>query len=887
MQVSDSVSKIIRLSDYQPSNFLISETCLRIELFEDKTIVTGTLKVARNPDVHTSGRETLDLNAEDMEILELRINDRVLKDTEFAHRENILSIIDIPEEFTIQTIVKIHPEKNTSLMGLYKSRTMFCTQCEAEGFRKITPYIDRPDVMSEFTTTIVADPKIYPVLLSNGNCVGETMLDNGLKEVVWHDPFKKPAYLFALVAGDLEFIEDSFTTGSGRDICIRIFVEEKDLDKCDHALRSLKAAMTWDEKTYGREYDLDIFMIVAVDDFNMGAMENKGLNIFNTSAVLANPLTTTDARFQWVEAVVAHEYFHNWSGNRVTCRDWFQLSLKEGFTVYRDSEFSSDLNSRTVKRIEDVRVLRAHQFAEDAGPLAHPVQPESYMEINNFYTLTVYEKGCEVVRMQANLLGAELFRKGTDLYFDRYDGQAVTIEDFVGCMEEVSGLDLTQYKRWYKQAGTPELKVVKIFDAAKNTLTLKFSQSCPATPEAEQKKPFVIPVRIGLLGSEGDLSMYCHEAGIDGQKDAVLKITQEEQTFVFTGLAEEPAASVLRGFSAPVKLVMDYSENELLRIMRVDSDGFNRWDAAQRLCIDEIHKYRDTLSQGGTPRINENLIEALRELLSNQSLDKSMVALMLTLPSLEELAELEEQINIDNLYAARKMVRQDIGHALKEDFQRVYFANQSDEPFAPSAKQIAQRSLKNVCMGYWLQTRDDGALDAVLNQLHEATNMTDQSSALSGLVNADWSAAISASQTALDAFYEQWKHEALVVNQWLSIQSGSSLEGGLERVQLLQQHSAFDVKNPNKARALIGGFCGLNPNNFHNKNGSGYEFLADQILALNEINPQIASRLVIPLTKWRKMDDSRASLMRAQLGRIAKAKNLSSDVNELVTKSLA
>eukprot|EP00903_Cladosiphon_okamuranus_P004368 g4366.t1 len=741
--------------------------------------------------------------------------------------------------------------------------------------------------MSEFTTTITADPGLYPVLLSNGNLVNDTLLADGRKEVTWHDPFKKPAYLFALVAGDLEHIEDSFTTCSGREICIRIFVEEKDLDKCDHALTSLKAAMSWDEEKYGREYDLDIFMIVAVDDFNMGAMENKGLNIFNTSAVLANPKTTTDARFQWVEAVVAHEYFHNWSGNRVTCRDWFQLSLKEGFTVYRDSEFSSDMNSRTVKRIEDVRVLRAHQFAEDAGPLAHPVQPDSYMEINNFYTLTVYEKGCEVVRMQANLLGPELFRKGTDLYFERHDGQAAAIEDFVACMEEVSGRDLSQFKRWYKQAGTPELKVQKRFDPEQGRLTLDFSQSCPPTPESDSKQPFVIPVRMGLVGVEGDMPLFCEEAGFQGETDGVLIITEVNQQFTFTGLEEAPAPSLLRGFSAPVKIDLDYSDQELLRIMRLDSDGFNRWNATQQLCIREVYQYQSALVAGAAPSLNASLLEAFRDILMDNTLDKAMIALMLSLPSIDELAGLEETINLDQLYAARKEVRRDIALALKDEFQRLCQANQTDEPFAPSSTQIAQRSLKNVCMGYWLLSEDEGALAAVVDQFDQASNMTDQASALTALVNTEWDLAISASEKALSAFYEQWKHEALVVNQWLSIQASSSRVGGLKRVQLLTQHASFDIKNPNKARALIGAFCGLNPDNFHNKDGSGYEFLADQIIALNEINPQIASRLVIPLTKWRKLDEERAALMRVQLGRIAKAENLSSDVNELVTKSLA
>ena len=886
MKSKDASSHTIRLSEYQPSSFLIAKTHLNVNLGETKTCVVTDLEIQRNPDNLAPKNDDLILDAEAMRILSVSVDGKKLDTSEYSHTDNSLRIPLVPDNFVLQTKVEIHPEENTSLMGLYKSRAMFCTQCEAEGFRKITPYLDRPDVMSEFTTRILADSDKYPVLLSNGNMLSDTVLDSGLREVVWHDPFKKPAYLFALVAGNLAHVEDSFKTQSGREVCIRIYVEEKDLDKCDHAMRSLKAAMKWDEEVYGREYDLDIFMIVAVDDFNMGAMENKGLNIFNTSAVLANPKTTTDARFQWVEAVVAHEYFHNWSGNRVTCRDWFQLSLKEGFTVFRDSEFSADLNSRTVKRVEDVRVLRAHQFAEDAGPLAHPVQPDSYMEINNFYTLTVYEKGSEVVRMQANLLGPELFRKGTDLYFDRHDGQAVAIEDFVACMEEVSGLDLAQFKRWYKQAGTPELEVQKKYDADEGTLTLSFTQSCPPTPESDTKKPFVIPIKMGLVGEQGDLPLHSSEAEFSGETEGVLTLTESTQEFVFTGLKEEPAPSLLRSFSAPVKLKLEQTEKELQYLMQHDSDGFNRWDASQRLGIAAIHRAQNGLLKGETPELDSTYVHAYKNLLGDTSLDKAMVAQMLSLPSIEELAELEEQINLDSLYEARTTVRKQLAQALRDDFQSVYMANQSDESFEPSAKQIAQRSLKNVCLNYWMQTEKPQAVEAAIQQFEAATNMTDQSSALTAIVNADWDDARQASERVLKVFYEQWQHESLVVNQWFSIQAASSKSGGLARVKSLLEHPAFDIKNPNKARALIGGFCGLNPHNMHNKDGSGYEFLAEQILSLNDINPQIASRLAMPLTKWRKMDADRASLMKAQLERISKHQGLSSDVNELVTKSL-
>jgi aminopeptidase N len=879
----DNLPQTIFLSEYQPSAFLIDRTELNVDLFEDHTLVSGKLDIRRNPDANAAKDKSLSLDAEAMKVLSVSIDGKKLKEGKHFHHEgDHLQIDNVPDQFSLETLVEIHPEENTSLMGLYKSRAMFCTQCEAEGFRKITPYIDRPDVLSKFTTTVIADKEKYPVLLSNGNPVETRDTEDGRHLVTWEDPFRKPAYLFALVAGDLERVEDSFTTMSGREIDLKIFVEEKDLDKCDHAMRSLKAAMKWDEETYGREYDLDIFMIVAVDDFNMGAMENKGLNIFNTSAVLANRKTTTDMRFQWVEGVVAHEYFHNWSGNRVTCRDWFQLSLKEGFTVFRDNEFSSDMNSRTVKRIENVRMLKAHQFAEDAGPLAHPVQPESYMEINNFYTLTVYEKGAEVVRMQANLLGPELFRKGTDLYFERHDGQAVTIEDFVACMEEVSGMDLTQFKRWYKQAGTPVLEVESSYDADNREYILSFTQSCPPTPESKEKKPFVIPVRMGLLGRDGELELNCPQAKLKGEKEAVLQVKSGSQAFVFENIESEPVPSLLRSFSAPVKLRYNYTREELATLVANDTDGFNRWDAMQRLAIDEIQR----LQTEGLNPASEDLMDLLHELMNDPEIDKAMLALMLVLPSIEYLAELEDQIDLDSLWQAREHLRLEIAKRLQTDFRRLYKENEIAEEYQPSADQIARRSLKNIALNYWLLSGDSEALVACNAQFDQADNMTDQSSALTSLVNADSPEANSKAEVALSMFYNQWQDEPLVVNQWFAIQAGSSKPAGLARVKALMEHPAFSLKNPNKARSVIGAFCSLNPHNFHSPDGAGYEFIADQVIALNAINPQIASRLVNPLTKWKKMDENRAAHMRAQLQRIAATENLSSDVREVVSKSL-
>ncbi len=875
------------LRDYRPSDFLIDTTLLRVQLFEDKAHVISELEIQRNP-AATRPTASLELNAEAMQVLSVRINGTLLREgRDYRYADDILAITEVGERFTLATQVEIHPESNTSLMGLYKSRTMLCTQCEAEGFRKITPYIDRPDVLSRFTTTVEADRDRYPTLLSNGNLVEACTLEGGRHRATWVDPFPKPAYLFALVAGDLRYIEDSFTTVSDRDICIRMYVEEKDLDKCDHALTSLKAAMRWDESTYGREYDLDIFMIVAVDDFNMGAMENKGLNIFNTSAVLANPATTTDMRFQWVEAVVAHEYFHNWSGNRVTCRDWFQLSLKEGFTVYRDSEFSADMNSRTVKRIEDVRMLKAHQFAEDAGPLAHPVQPDSYMEINNFYTMTVYEKGAEIVRMQANLLGPELFRQGTDLYFSRHDGSAVTIEDFVACMEEASGQDLTQFKRWYKHAGTPVVDVDDGYDAESGEYTLHFAQSCPPTPECDSKKPFVIPVKMGLIGESGSLDLHCAETGIRGGQEAVLQVNRSSQSFVFSGIHERPVPSLLRSFSAPVRLNFRYQRADLYRLISWDTDGFNRWDALQRLTTLEIEDQQTGLLNAATIPVSQDFIALINELTSDPDIDKAVLALMLVLPSMDYLADAQETIDLDSLWLARQAVKLALARELESDFARIYRAHhQSSEPYSPTARQIASRSLKNTALNYWLLSGSDEALESCRRQCAQADNMTDQAAALTALVNTDSESALAATQDALKQFYEQWQHENLVVNQWLAIQASSERPGGLQRVQKLMDHPVFDHTNPNKVRSLIGGFCGLNPHNLHNADGSGYAFVADQVIHLNAINPQIASRLVNPLSKWRRMDESRAGMMRAQLERISHLGDLSTDLREVVGKSL-
>ncbi|MGJ8687442.1 MAG: aminopeptidase N, partial [Spongiibacteraceae bacterium] len=658
---------------------------------------------------------------------------------------------------------------------------------------------------------------------------------------------------------------------------------EKDLDKCDHAMRSLKNSMRWDEEVYGREYDLELFNIVAVDDFNMGAMENKSLNIFNTSCVLAKPETTTDMGFQRVEAVVAHEYFHNWSGNRVTCRDWFQLSLKEGFTVFRDAAFSSTMGSPTVKRVEDVVLLRTAQFAEDAGPMAHPIRPDSFIEISNFYTVTIYEKGAEVVGMIYTILGAERFRAGSDLYFERHDGQAVSCEDFVAAMEDSSGVDLTQFRRWYSQAGTPQLDISDAYDASEQTYTLTVKQSCSATPGQPEKLPFHIPLRLALLGDAGQLPLslvgQAADLETDDNTELVLAVTEAEQQFVFTDVAECPVPSLLRGFSAPVKMSFDYSAEQLLQLMRRDSDGFCRWEASQQLALMAL---RQALASTSDVSLDPAYVNACRELLSNSEDDQAMLALMLRLPSEAYMAELIQPVDVHQIHAARHSVRESLALALKDELWACYRRCQSDEAYQASAQQIAKRSLKNTALSYLMLLPDGEAHAAVIAQFEESHNMTDRMAALAALVNSD----CDYKGEALQRFYQNWQHEPLVINQWLQVQASCSLADTLDTVKELMTHPAFDMRNPNKVRALVGAFCGQNPVNFHREDGAGYAFLADQVILLDKSNPQIAARLLGPLSKWRKFVPAAQTKMQAQLQRIIAEADLSSDVFEVVSKSL-
>ncbi len=871
----------IHLSDYRPPAYRVTRTELTFDLDPSATRVKARLHVERHPE--RAAGAPLELDGEQLALKAIAIDGQPLEPDEYAVGEAGLVVPRVPEAFLLDTEVEIAPDANTALSGLYRSSGMFCTQCEAEGFRRITFYPDRPDVMATFSTTVIGRAAQEPVLLSNGNPVERGELPGGRHFVTWDDPHPKPSYLFALVAGELRKVEDQFTTAGGRDVTLQIWVEEENLDKTDHAMASLKRAMRWDEEAYGREYDLDLFMIVAVNDFNMGAMENKGLNIFNSAAVLTHPHTATDAAFQRVEGIVAHEYFHNWSGNRVTCRDWFQLSLKEGFTVFRDQCFSAETNSAPVKRIEDVSFFRTAQFAEDAGPTAHPVRPDHYIEIGNFYTLTIYEKGAEIVRMLSNLVGEEAFRRGSDLYFERFDGQAVTIEDFVGCMAEASGQDLTQFMRWYSQAGTPEIDAHGEYDYANAEYRLILRQRTPATPGQPDKQALHIPVRLGLVGTKSGRDLPLTLDGESLGTDAVIHLCDEEQEFLFTDVSEAPVPSLLRGFSAPVRLHFPYAREDLAFLQANDSDGFNRWDAGQRLALlaldDLIAAHRNGVEKVMDPRV----VEAFRALLAAEIDDEAVLAQMLTLPSEAYIAEQQPLVDVDAIHAARTFVKQRLALALRDDFLRVYREHQDDAPYAPEPEQIAARSLKNVALSYLMAIEDEAGLEFAREQFEADHNMTDVRHALTLLVH---SSRGDIADPALKAFGETWAHDPLVMDQWFAIQVTRPQPDVLDRVTFLMEHPAFSLKNPNKVRALIGTFANHNPVNFHRADGAGYRLLADTVIELNRLNPEIAARLVTPLTRWARFDEARQALMKGELARI-RAEDLSPNVYEVVEKALA
>jgi aminopeptidase N len=876
----DAVAATKYLRDYAPPAFLIDEAELYFDLREAGTRVRSRLHIRRNPDGPAS--EALRLDGEGLEPVRVAMDDLDLPPEAWRVEEGDLVIADVPGAFVLDTEVEIHPEANTALEGLYRSGGMYCTQCEAEGFRRITWFLDRPDVMTRFRVTLEADRERFPVLLSNGNPGALEAIAGGRHRATWIDPFPKPSYLFALVAGDLGHIADTFTTLSGRTVDLRIYTDAEDPGHCRHAMASLRNAMRWDEEHYGREYDLDVYNVVAVGDFNMGAMENKGLNIFNAKYVLASPETATDDDYQHVEGVIGHEYFHNWTGNRITCRDWFQLSLKEGLTVFRDQEFSADMGSRGVKRIRDVRFLRAHQFAEDAGPMAHPVRPESYIEINNFYTLTVYEKGAELVRMQHNLLGPAVFRRAMDLYFERHDGEAVTTDDFVRCMEDASGRDLGQFRRWYDQAGTPVVSVDSDYDPEEGVFELVMRQRGGLPSSEKDYLPTHIPVAVGLLDPEGnDLPLFLEGAppGTGGMATVVLELTQAEQRFRFLQVPQRPVPSLLRGFSAPVKLEHECSDGDLQFRMAQDSDGFCRWDAAQRLhervLLARVRGEGDTLTDG--------YVDAFAKALTDGETDRALLAEILTLPSESYLGDSMDTVDVDAIHAAREGLMAALAARLRADLQAVHAANAGAGEYSIAPQAMAARALRNTVLAYLARLGDDESRALCVHQYHAAGNMTDVLAALARVAHSDWRER----DELLADFHDRWRHDPLVLDKWFALQATSPRPDALARVTALMDHPGFSLANPNRVRALVGSFVAGNPVRFHAKDGSGYRFLADIVLQLDAINPQTAARLLRHMSRWRRHDAQRQALMAGELRRVLAQGGLSPDTYEVASRSMA
>ncbi|MCB9916460.1 MAG: aminopeptidase N [Planctomycetes bacterium] len=869
--------------DYSVPPFLIDRVDLEFFLDDEATVVRTSLQMRRNPDAKDQHADLV-LDGEELTTQWVEVDGHVLKADAYTVGDETLTIPGLPSKFRLRTEVTINPKANTALSGLYKAGPNFCTQCEAEGFRRITWYLDRPDVMAQFTTYIEGALDRNPVLLSNGNRIGGGELAGGKHWAKWEDPFKKPSYLFALVAGRLECIRDSYTTMSGRDVTLEIYVEEQNVDKCAHAMRSLQKAMQWDEEVFGLEYDLDQYMIVAVDDFNMGAMENKGLNVFNSKCVLAQPETASDGDYQAIEAVVAHEYFHNWTGNRVTCRDWFQLTLKEGLTVFRDQQFSSDMNSAAVERITNVRALRGRQFSEDAGPMAHPIRPESYIEMNNFYTATVYEKGSEIIRMYHTLLGADGFRRGMDLYFQRHDGSAVTCDDFRAAMADANRADLAQFERWYLQGGTPRLAVSTRWDAAARTFAVTLRQSCPATPDGAAKQPFHMPVAVGLVGPDGadQPTRLAGEVAAQPAGTRVLELRDAEQTFTFTDVAAQPVLSVLRGFSAPVIVEYDRPEAEYAFLMAHDADAFNRWDAGQqygtRLLLAGIAAHQ----KGEAWALPEAFLAAWGAVLADAELDGSLKAMALALPGETWLADRMDVADPVAVHAVRRAACCQLATRFHTELLATYRANHVDGPFELSDVAVARRALANTALSFLVCMGDAATIALCAAQFDAATNMTDSSAALGLLCDHD----VPERERTLAAFYERWRKDPLVLDKWFLLQAVCDLPDVTQRVAKLLTHPDFTLKNPNRARALVGGFASGNPAAFHAADGSGYRFLADRVIEANAINPQLASRLIDPLMGYRRLDAKRQDLVRAELQRILDVEGLSKDVFEKASKAV-
>jgi aminopeptidase N len=871
---TDAAPAEIRLADYRPPAFLIDTVDVTFELGEAATTVVSRLAVRRNPEAEPGS--PLHLDGEALTLVGLTRDGAPVTPTE---THGGLLIDDMPDACALEITTRIAPKDNTELSGLYVSGGNYFTQCEAQGFRRVTYFPDRPDVMSRYSTTITADKRACPVMLSNGNPGPVTDLGDGRHTVTWVDPHPKPCYLFALVAGDLVSVKDSFTTRSGREVDLGIYVRRGDEDRCSHAMQALKTAMKWDEDVFGLEYDLDVFNIAAVSDFNMGAMENKGLNVFNTKYVLAGPETATDSDYQGIETVIAHEYFHNWTGNRVTCRDWFQLSLKEGLTVYRDQEFSADQSSRAVKRIADVRALRAAQFREDAGPLAHPVQPQAYMAIDNFYTATVYNKGAEVIRMMATIIGRAAFRRGMDLYFARHDNHAVTIDDFVQAMQDASGVDLSEFKRWYHQAGTPEISVEDAYDPDTKRYALTISQHTRPTPGQPDKQPQVIPVAMGLLDGNGQELA----TRLDGEAEAkpgtrVLLATGATNRFEFVDVASPPIPSLLRDFSAPVKL-SGLSADRLRFLAAHDTDPFVRWESGQQVAATALLEMVAAIRKGETPAVDPALIAAMETALDQEA---AFAAEALALPSEAMLADKMAVVDVDAIHAARDTARAAIGRALAGKFRAAYDRLTDSGAYRIDGASIGRRSLRNTSLSYLVAGGDADAVTLAKAQFDAGHNMTDVLAALAILSAVDCPERLD----ALAAFYKAWRHDPLVLDKWFAIQALSPLPGTLQAVRDLKTHADFDLRNPNRIRALVSSFAG-NQVRFHESSGAGYRLYADTVIQLDPTNGQVAARMVSPLGQWRRYDGQRQALMKRELQRILDLPNLSRNTFEMASKSLA
>jgi aminopeptidase N len=884
---ADIAPRPTRLADYRPPEFLVDTVDLTFDLAPADTRVAAHLALRRNPAASMS-ETALRLDGDELEPMALALDGRSLAPGEYAvEPDGTLVIAHVPDAFALDIETRIAPERNTALSGLYVSGGNFCTQCEPEGFRRITYFLDRPDVMARYSVTIRADRERYPVLLSNGNPAGRGDLPDGRHWARWIDPHPKPSYLFALVAGDLVAVEDRFRTRSGREVPLAIWVHRGDEDKCGHAMQSLKKAMRWDEETFGLEYDLDVFNIVAVSDFNMGAMENKGLNIFNTRYVLAKPETATDGDYQGIETVIAHEYFHNWTGDRVTCRDWFQLSLKEGLTVFRDQLFSADQGSSAVCRIGNIRTLRAAQFPEDAGPLAHPVQPQSYLRIDNFYTATVYNKGAELIRMMHTLLGADGFRRGMDLYIAKNDNRAATIGDFLAAMRQAGserGVDLGHFERWYEQAGTPEITVEDDYDPATRRYSLSVSQRIPPTPGQPEKAPVPVPLAMGLIGANGDeLPTRLDSEAVGDGGTRVLVVAETQQNFRFADVPARPVPSLLRGFSAPVKL--QGAPLDRLKFLAIhDSDPVARWDAGQqvatRMLLDHVAAHQRGAAM---PPPDPDLVAAMRQTLADAERDPAFAAEALLLPSEANLADEMAVVAVEAIHRAREHARGALARALAEPLRAAYRDLGDPGPYRIDARSIGRRALRNVSLAYLAAGDQKEGARLAKAQFDQGANMTDVLAALAALVDIDCPERVA----ALDAFYRRWQDDALVIDKWFALQARSSLPGTITTVRDLTRHPAFTRANPNRLRALVGTFSQANPLHFHAASGDGYNFLADEVLAIDKANPTTAARIVQPLGQWRRYDAARQGLMRAALDRILAAPGLSPNTYEMVAKSLA